>query len=101
MKNHFDKNYELEARLTESEKMEQVKMLQDIANTANVYYIRQKEPKGLGYVVLCVKLFICDEPFAVLLGDDVVGVNEGGKLTLKQLIDAYMSKEASCWCTDR
>ena len=94
MENHFDKNYELEARLTESGKMEQVKMIQDIANMANIYYIRQKEPKGLGHAVLCAKSFIGDEPFAVLLGDDIV-VNEGGKPALKQLIDAYMSKEAS------
>jgi len=94
MENHFDKSYELEARLTESGKMEQVKMIQDIANMANIYYIRQKEPKGLGHAVLCAKSFIGDEPFAVLLGDDIV-VNEGGKPALKQLIDAYMSKEAS------
>jgi len=94
MENHFDKNYELEARLSESGKMEQVKMIQDIANMANIYYIRQKEPKGLGHAVLCAKSFIGDEPFAVLLGDDIV-VNNGGKPALKQLIDAYMSKEAS------
>lgn len=93
MENHFDKSYELEARLTESGKMEQVKMIQDIANMANIYYIRQKEPKGLGHAVLCAKSFIGDEPFAVLLGDDVV-VNDG-KPALKQLIDAYMHKEAS------
>ena len=63
-------------------------------NMANIYYIRQKEPKGLGHAVLCAKSFIGDEPFAVLLGDDIV-VNDGGEPALKQLIDAYMSKEAS------
>ena len=94
MENHFDKSYELEARLTEAGKMDQVKMIQDIANMANIYYIRQKEPKGLGHAVLCAKSFIGDEPFAVLLGDDVV-VNEGGKPALKQLIDSFMKKEAS------
>lgn len=94
MENHFDKNYELEARLKESGKDEQVKMIQDIANMANIYYIRQKEPKGLGHAVLCAKSFIGDEPFAVLLGDDVV-VNKDGAPALKQLIDAYEKTEAS------
>ena len=94
MENHFDRSYELEARLSESGKMEQVKMIQDIADMANIYYILQKEPKGLGHAVLCAKSFIGDEPFAVLLGDDVV-VNNDAKPALKQLIDAYVYKEAS------
>ena len=68
MENHFDKDYELEARLTESGKHAQVKMINDIANLANIYYVRQKEPKGLGHAVLCAKSFIGNEPFAVLLG---------------------------------
>ena len=84
MENHFDKNYELEERLKESGKLEQVKMIQDIADMANIYYIRQKEPKGLGHAVLCAKSFIGDEPFAVLLGDDVV-VNKEGKPALKDV----------------
>ena len=88
MENHFDKNYELEERLKESGKLEQVKMIQDIADMANIYYIRQKEPKGLGHAVLCAKSFIGNEPFAVLLGDDVV-VNKEGKPALKQLIEQY------------
>lgn len=61
---------------------------------ANIYYIRQKEPKGLGHAILCAKDFIGNEPFAILLGDDVV-VNKGGKPALKQLIDAYEGVEAS------
>ena len=79
MENHFDKNYELEERLKESGKLEQVKMIQDIADMANIYYIRQKEPKGLGHAVLCAKSFIGDEPFAVL----------------KQLIEQYEQTSAS------
>lgn len=94
MENHFDKSYELETRLKESGKMEQVKMIQDIADMANIYYIRQKEPKGLGHAVLCAKSFIGEEPFAILLGDDVV-VNKGGKPALQQLIDTYEETEAS------
>ncbi|HCY53575.1 MAG TPA: UTP--glucose-1-phosphate uridylyltransferase, partial [Kandleria vitulina] len=72
MENHFDVNYELEERLKASGKTEQVKMVRDIANMANIYYIRQKEPKGLGHAIMCANDFIGDEPFAVLLGDDVV-----------------------------
>lgn len=94
MENHFDVNYELEERLKESGKMEQVKMVRDIANMANIYYIRQKEPKGLGHAVLCASDFIGDEPFAILLGDDVV-INKGGKPALKQLIEAYSKTHAS------
>lgn len=94
MENHFDKNYELEERLKESGKLEQVKMIQDIANMANIYYIRQKEPKGLGHAVLCAKSFIGNEPFAVLLGDDIV-VNKEGKPALKQLIEQYENTAAS------
>ncbi|WP_249029921.1 UTP--glucose-1-phosphate uridylyltransferase GalU [Tannockella kyphosi] len=94
MENHFDTSYELESRLAASGKHDQVKQIRDIANLANIYYIRQKEPKGLGHAVLCAKSFIGDEPFAVLLGDDVV-VNKGGEPSLKQLISAFDKKSAS------
>ncbi len=88
MENHFDKNFELEARLTQAKKMADVKLINDIASMANIYYVRQKEPKGLGHAILCAKSFIGDEPFAILLGDDVV-VNKGGEPALKQLINVY------------
>lgn len=94
MENHFDKDYELEARLSESGKTAQVKLINDIANLANIYYVRQKEPKGLGHAVLCAKSFIGNEPFAVLLGDDVV-INKGGQPALQQLINAYDKHHAS------
>ena len=94
MENHFDRNFELEARLKASGKDEEVKMINDIATMANIFYIRQKEPKGLGHAVLCAKSFIGNEPFAVLLGDDIV-VNKGGDPALKQLVDAYHNKGAS------
>lgn len=94
MENHFDRNYELEDRLLASGKKAEVKMINDIANLANIYYIRQKEPKGLGHAVLCAKSFIGDEPFAVLLGDDVV-VNKNRKPALQQLIEAYTDTHAS------
>ncbi|HAH75880.1 MAG TPA: UTP--glucose-1-phosphate uridylyltransferase [Kandleria vitulina] len=94
MENHFDVNYELEERLKASGKTEQVKMVRDIANMANIYYIRQKEPKGLGHAIMCANDFIGDEPFAVLLGDDVV-INKEGQPALKQLIDAYQETKSS------
>ena len=61
---------------------------------ANNYYVRQKEPRGPGHAILCAKSFIGDEPFAVLLGDDIVE-NHEGKPALKQLIEAYSEVEAS------
>ncbi len=94
MENHFDRSYELENRLLESNKQEEYNMICDIADMANIYYVRQKEPKGLGHAILCAKSFIGDEPFAVLLGDDVVE-NGTGAPALKQLIDAYNSVQAS------
>ena len=94
MESHFDVNYELEERLKASGKDKQVKLIRDIADLANIYYIRQKEPKGLGHAILCAKTFIGEEPFAVLLGDDVV-VNKNSKPALKQLIDAYEQTKSS------
>lgn len=94
MENHFDKNYELEARLLESGKKAEAEMINSIAGMANIYYVRQKEPKGLGHAILCAKSFIGDEPFAILLGDDVV-VNKNGTPALKQLIQAYNKVGAS------
>lgn len=94
MENHFDRSYELESRLAESGKMEECNMVCEIANMANIYYVRQKEPKGLGHAILCAKSFIGNEPFAVLLGDDIVE-NHDGKPALKQLIEAYNEVQAS------
>ncbi|HEX3021095.1 MAG TPA: UTP--glucose-1-phosphate uridylyltransferase GalU [Lachnospiraceae bacterium] len=94
MENHFDRSYELEEHLLKANKKSELKMLNDIANMANIYYVRQKEPRGLGHAVLCAQSFIGNEPFAVLLGDDVV-VNHGGEPALSQLIEAYNETKAS------
>ena len=94
MENHFDRSYELEKRLNESGKTELEKMIRDISDMVNIYYVRQKQPKGLGHAVLCAKSFIGNEPFAIMLGDDVV-INDDGEPALKQLIDAYNEKGAS------
>ncbi len=92
--NHFDKSYELEGRLTASNKMAEVKLIQDIANMAKVFVVRQGEPKGLGHAILCAKPFIGDEPFAILLGDDIV-VNKDSKPALLQLIAAFEDTNSS------
>ncbi len=94
IEDHFDKSYELEDTLAKKGKKEMLEMVQGISNMVNIHYIRQKEALGLGHAVLQAKAFIQNEPFAVLLGDDVV-VNKEGQPALKQLINAYDEKQAS------
>ncbi len=94
MENHFDVNFELETRLKTSNKLKEAQQIRDIANMANVFYVRQKEPKGLGHAVYCAKSFVGNEPFAVLLGDDVI-VNKNGKPVLRQLMDVYEKTSSS------
>lgn len=88
MENHFDRSYELEERLKEADKMKEYQTICDVTDMANIYYVRQKEPKGLGHAILCAKSFIGEEPFAVLLGDDIV-MNKDGDPAIRQLITAY------------
>jgi len=92
IEDHFDVSYELEATLEKSNKTEMLEMVQDISNLANIHYIRQKEPKGLGHAIYCANRFIGDEPFAVLLGDDIV-ISE--KPCIRQLMDVFDEKQAS------
>lgn len=86
IEDHFDKAYELENELVKGGKDELVKLVRDISNLANIYYVRQKEALGLGHAIHCAKTFIGNEPFAVLLGDDIV---EAQTPCLKQMIDVY------------
>ena len=87
IEDHFDKSVELELELEKSGKEEMLKMVREISDMVDIHFIRQKEPKGLGHAISCAKTFVGNEPFAVLLGDDIV-YNEG-KPCLKQLIDCY------------
>ncbi|MBS4539133.1 UTP--glucose-1-phosphate uridylyltransferase GalU [Clostridium sp. D2Q-11] len=87
IEDHFDKSVELELALEEKGKNELLELVKGISNMGNIHYIRQKEPKGLGHAINCAKSFINNEPFAVLLGDDVVYSPE--KPCLKQLIEIY------------
>ncbi len=87
IENHFDKSVELELELEKSGKTELLEEIRKISDMVNIYYIRQKEPKGLGHAIYCAKSFIGNEPFAVLLGDDIVYNPE--KPCLKQIIEIY------------
>jgi UTP--glucose-1-phosphate uridylyltransferase len=86
IEDHFDKSYELEETLFKKNKQTLLELVQEVSNLANIHYIRQKEPKGLGDAILCAKSFIGDEPFAVLLGDDIV---KSDQPCLGQLIDLF------------
>nr|WP_288701436.1 UTP--glucose-1-phosphate uridylyltransferase GalU [uncultured Romboutsia sp.] len=87
IEDHFDRSVELEMELEKAGKQEMLEMVREISDMVNVHFIRQKQPRGLGHAILCAKTFVGNEPFAVLLGDDVV-YNEQ-KPCLKQLIDCY------------
>ncbi|WP_293982570.1 UTP--glucose-1-phosphate uridylyltransferase GalU [uncultured Clostridium sp.] len=87
IEDHFDRSIELELQLEKSKKYDMLDMVRNISSMVDIYFIRQKEPKGLGHAVLCGKTFIGNEPFAVLLGDDIVYNQEIP--CLKQLIDCY------------
>jgi len=86
IEDHFDKSYELEEELHRKGKQELLSVVESISNIANIHYIRQKEAKGLGHAIYCAKSFIGDEPFAVLLGDDIV---DSKTPCIKQLMDVY------------
>lgn len=86
IEDHFDKSYELEAELQKKGNEDLLNLVKDISNLVDIHYIRQKEPKGLGHAIHCAKSFIGNEPFAVLLGDDIV---DSEVPCLKQLINVY------------
>ncbi len=87
IEDHFDSFFELEYELQEKGKIKLLQTVQDITNLADIHYVRQKKQLGLGHAILCAKTFVGNEPFAVLLGDDVVKTD--GTPCLKQLIDVY------------
>ena len=87
IENHFDKSIELELELEKAGKFDLLEEVREISDMVNIHYIRQKEPKGLGHAIHCAKSFSGNEPFAVLLGDDIV--HNGDKPCLKQLIETY------------
>lgn len=86
MENHFDRNIELELALQSKHDMEKLQLLESIADKVDIHYVRQKTPKGLGHAISCARTFVGNEPFAVLLGDDIV---DNPVPCTKQLIDIY------------
>ncbi|WP_226529965.1 UTP--glucose-1-phosphate uridylyltransferase GalU [Metabacillus niabensis] len=86
IEDHFDQSYELEDALIKKNKQLLYEEVHNISSLANIHYIRQKEPKGLGHAIHCARSFIGNEPFAVLLGDDII---KSEKPCLKQLIDVF------------
>lgn len=92
IENHFDYSFELEKTLEEKGKLNLLKIVDNISKLANIYYVRQKKPLGLGHAIGCAEAFVGNEPFVVVLGDDVIYTNEnkGEKPAAKQLIDKYV-----------
>lgn len=86
IEDHFDRNPELELSLEKAKKNEILNVIKPISSLANIYFVRQKETKGLGHAIKCARSFVGSEPFAVLYGDDVIVSEEPVCL---QLIKAY------------
>jgi len=86
IEDHFDLSPELESHLEEKGKDANLQEVRDIAELVDIYYVRQKKALGLGHAILCARDFIGNEPFAVLLGDDII---DSKTPCLKQLLDVY------------
>lgn len=91
IEDHFDHSFELEQNLLEKGKYEMLEKVQ-ASSKINIHYIRQKEPKGLGHAVWCARKFIGNDPFAVLLGDDIV---QAETPCLRQLMNQYEATQSS------
>ncbi len=86
IEDHFDRSYELESVLEKRNALELLSVVRAISDMVDIHYVRQKEALGLGHAIWCARKFIGNEPFAVLLGDDVINAQVP---CLKQLIEAY------------
>jgi UTP--glucose-1-phosphate uridylyltransferase len=84
IEDHFDRNYELEEALAAKEEYERLAQVRESSDLATVHYVRQGDPKGLGHAVLCAAQHVGHEPFAVLLGDDLI---DPGDPLLTRMID--------------
>ena len=91
IENHFDYSYELEKTLEEKGKKDLLKVVNNISEMSNIYYVRQKKPLGLGHAISCAEAFVGDEPFVVLLGDDIIYTDKdkGQSPVTKQLVEKY------------
>lgn len=86
IEDHFDSSYELEQSLLSKGKLDLLSEVQKPSDLIDIHYIRQKEPRGLGHAIWCARKFIGNEPFAVLLGDDII---QSEVPCLKQMMDVY------------
>lgn len=86
IEDHFDSSPELENHLEEKGKEKTLQAVRDIADLVDIYYVRQKKALGLGHAILCARDFIGNEPFAILLGDDII---DAPTPCLRQLLDVY------------
>ena len=91
IENHFDYSYELERTLEENGKKDLLKVVNHISEMSNIYYVRQKKPLGLGHAISCAEAFVGDEPFVVLLGDDIIYTDKEKRQlpVTKQLVEKY------------
>jgi UTP--glucose-1-phosphate uridylyltransferase len=96
MEDHFDISYELDATLERKGKKDLLALSRSISSMARISYVRQKEPLGLGHAVLCAKELVGDEPFAVILPDDVIDAEPP---CLKQMIDVFDERGGSVLAT--
>lgn len=88
IEDHFDEAFELEYYLNDRGKVDELAQIKTISELASVCYVRQKEPLGLGHAILCARSFVGDEPFAVFLGDDIIG---GAAVPcMRQLLDVHV-----------
>lgn len=98
IEDHFDIAYELQNVLEEKEKFDLLKEMEKISDLADIHYVRQKKQLGLGHAILCAQKHVGNEPFAVLLGDDIVFSE---KPCTKQMIDIFKKYEFSVIAVER
>ncbi|KAB0671582.1 UTP--glucose-1-phosphate uridylyltransferase GalU [Oryzomonas sagensis] len=92
IEDHFDISIELESHLEEQGKLATLKAIREIAKMLDIFYVRQKKALGLGHAILCAKDFVGNEPFAVLLGDDII---DSKRPCLRQLLDVFEERAGS------
>jgi len=92
IEDHFDTSTELESHLKKKDKMDLLRMVQNISEMVTLVSVRQKEPLGLGHAILCAKKVVGDEPFAVLLGDDLIDAKIP---CIRQMIDVYQKMKGA------
>jgi UTP--glucose-1-phosphate uridylyltransferase len=96
IEDHFDKAYELEAELEAKNKQQLLEVVRGVApGSINCIYIRQPEALGLGHAVLCAEPVVGDEPFAILLADDLMDAGEGGVPVMRQMVEQFERHHSS------